>query len=103
MPDTRRFGGLEYLLLFLVLAAAAGVRCWYVGVCAQNGSSAGPLQVQDLSPDDRAQLVENLSRDAGFGIGGNESGPPTRVAHPAPLYPYALSALRRLGPDLAAA
>lgn len=103
MNDARRFGGLEYLLLFLVLTAAAGVRCWYVGVCAQNGSSAGPLQVQDIAPVDRAELVENLSRDGRFAVGGNEAGPPRPIAHPAPLYPYALSALRRLGPDLGTA
>ena len=49
MNDSRRFGGVEYSLLLLVLVAAGGARGWYVGTCAQNGTNAGPLQVQDAT------------------------------------------------------
>src|SRR5437773_1362457 len=101
MNDSRRFGGVEYSLLLLVLVAAGGARGWYVGTCAQNGTNAGPLQVQDATAGGWTDLVENLSRDAGFAV--HEDGPetPTRVANPAPLYPLALSAVRRVTPDKA--
>src|SRR5215212_1840939 len=99
MNYARRFGGLDYLLLLLVVACAAGTRCWYVGVCAQNGTSAGPLQVQDVTPGGWAELAENVSRDAGYAVRADDATTLTRVAHPAPLYPWLLAALRRLAPD----
>lgn len=50
MTILRRFGSADFLLLLLVLLAAAGSRVWYLSVCADNAQKEGYLQVQDAPP-----------------------------------------------------
>ena len=49
-----------------VLAVAGGSRAWYLSECARNGSTPGPLQVQDPRGDGLDELILNLSRDQGY-------------------------------------
>src|SRR5262245_10327638 len=50
MVHVRRFGGLDFLLLVLILVVAAGARAGYLMTCADGGRSSGPLLVQDPLP-----------------------------------------------------
>jgi 4-amino-4-deoxy-L-arabinose transferase-like glycosyltransferase len=103
MNEWRRFGGLEWLLVAVVLAVAAGARCGYLHICAQDGATAGPLQVQDPPDEGWAELVDNLSRDAGFGRRPAEGQPVVSMARPAPLYPGLVAGVRRISPDMPSA
>jgi hypothetical protein len=47
MAELRRFGVVDFLLLILILALAAGVRAGYLITLCDNGHSPGPLRVQD--------------------------------------------------------
>jgi 4-amino-4-deoxy-L-arabinose transferase-like glycosyltransferase len=102
MPASHRWGVLELGLLSLIVAVAAGTRFWYVGVCAAGATTAGPLQVQDARPDQLSALVENLSQNRGYALSTEEGTEPRKQAHPAPLYPWLLSLVRRLASDPAA-
>ena len=117
MAYTRRFGGQEVLLLLGVLAVAAGARAWYVAGCADNAQTAGPLLVQDPSPElaglpagtdmhgrtpptEQDALVANLKEHQWFGSLAPLAGREERTAHVAPGYPWLLSLLERSPVDL---
>ncbi len=107
----RPFGLVDFVLLALVLALAAGVRVWYIVAVADGGLTSGPLVVQDSSPvlslpsetemRGRAQpteldaLVHNLKQHSWYGSLAPLAAAEERTAHVSPGYPWLLSLLAR--------
>src|SRR5262245_36634282 len=50
MSDLRRFSLVDLVLFLAVLAVAAGCRTAYLSLAAANGTTAGPIEVQDAQP-----------------------------------------------------
>ncbi len=109
---TRRpFGLVDFLLLLLVLAAASGVRVWYLLAVADGGLTSGPLVVQDSAPvlslplgtemrgrpqpTELDALVHNLREDSWYGSLAPFAAAEERTAHTSPGYPWMLSLLAR--------
>ncbi|HEV3259653.1 MAG TPA: hypothetical protein VG013_22490 [Gemmataceae bacterium] len=78
MAEPERLGAVDYLWLLIVLALAAGARAWYVGIVADNGTSAGPLAVQRVT-DGAGDPQPAPDREIAAGTGG--------------LYPWLLARL----------
>ncbi|MCI0643050.1 MAG: glycosyltransferase family 39 protein [Gemmataceae bacterium] len=57
-----RLGSTGWWALALVVAAAAGARCWYVAACADYGHARPPLEVQGKSPPSFEGRVDEMSR-----------------------------------------
>jgi 4-amino-4-deoxy-L-arabinose transferase-like glycosyltransferase len=81
MNGTRPHGLVMISWMVIILAAAAGARVWYVGICADQGTHAGLLQVQG----DRPEEVGTFPVGEGEKLGFRE----------ARLYPWLLSLLRQ--------
>lgn len=117
--DTNRFTLVDGLLLLVVLAWAAGTRAAYLQLCADNGTTSGPLAVQASSPvlaglpadtPVRGQapprevdvLIQNLAEHRWFGSLAPFAAAEEQAAHTAPGYPWLVSLLERghvnLGP-----
>ncbi len=113
MADIRRFTLVDWILLTLVLAAAAGARAAYLGWCADGGRNGGPLRVEEPSPTlkdlppgttlrDRQEpteldaLVHNLTEHNWFGSLAPFAAAEEQTAHVSPGYPWLLAWLSRL-------
>ncbi len=113
MAQLRRFGILDFLLLVLVLAAAAGARAGYLWTCADAARSPGPLAVQDPlpplpgipageqmltkdQPTELDALVHNLKEHQWFGSLAPFAAQEEQTAHVSPGYPWLLSLLARV-------
>src|SRR5437879_11958949 len=111
MHESRRWGGADLAALLLVLGLAAGLRFWYVAVCAEAGQNTPALEVQgqpprhDLTKDvelpdrkrsaDFDNLVHNLEERRWFGSLAPLADKEEKTAHVAPLYPWLLSLVAR--------
>jgi hypothetical protein len=108
MVNPPRLGWPGLGLLFLVFAAAAGTRYWYLSSLADGGRTEGPLRVQDASPElepppapgqapvrELDSLVGNITRDNWFGTVAPLASAEEKTAHLAPGYPWLLSWLKR--------
>lgn len=99
MAEMRRFGFLDFLLLLLVFAAAAGARAGYLVTCADGGKSNGPLRVQEPSPanpagqSEQQALIDNVRDGFWFGSEAPFSEGEETTAHVAPGYPYLVGLL----------
>lgn len=113
MADTRRFGLVDFLLLFLVLAVAAGARAGYLATCADMGRSPGPLLVQDPrpplaglpagekllgkeQPTELDALIHNVKEHQWFGSLAPFAAQEEQTAHVAPGYPWLVGMLARV-------
>jgi 4-amino-4-deoxy-L-arabinose transferase-like glycosyltransferase len=110
MSTIRRMELADLVAFALIVAAAAGVRVWYLSVAADNAATSGPLRVQDprqaappdIQPRGRAagneldELVANLTKDNRFAARTPFALEEEETAHVAPGYPYCLSVLERL-------
>ena len=115
----RRFGFVDFLLLVVVLAAAAGTRAGYLISCADGGRTAGPLLVQDplpplpglpsgtemlgrKEPTELDALVHNVKEHRWFGSLAPFADKEEATAHVAPGYPWLVGQLARFQePDAA--
>jgi 4-amino-4-deoxy-L-arabinose transferase-like glycosyltransferase len=92
MTEPRPFRLIDVSLVLLILAVAAGARCWYLSECADSGRNSGPIRVQDPSPgEDRGPLLRSLRESGSFAgpapLGENAQA----TAHVAPGYPWLLA------------
>jgi 4-amino-4-deoxy-L-arabinose transferase-like glycosyltransferase len=100
MPETRKFGFADLLLLLVVLALAAGARAGYLVTAADNARSSGPLSVQDeLKPEEIKTLVRHLKDDNWFGGPAPFAEGEEHTAHLSPGYPYFLAMLAKVVDD----
>jgi 4-amino-4-deoxy-L-arabinose transferase-like glycosyltransferase len=115
MTELPRMGLKDWLLLLLVLAAAAGVRSWYLLACADAAGPVTPLAVQDAPPlaalpsktepvlygypNELDSLVHNLQEHRWFGTTAPLADREEKTAHVAPGYPWLLARLGRLFDD----
>lgn len=111
MTDARRLRLADLLPLLLVVAAAAGARVGYLITYADDGNSAGPMLVQDASPElalppgadgrrptELDVLVQNIKEHRWFGSLAPFAVREEQTAHVAPGYPWLLGELQRLLP-----
>jgi len=108
MTDSRRFRLLDLIPFLLVLATAAGARVGYLVTRAEGGDSAGPLIVQDASPElvltggqrssELDALRGNIRDHHWFGSLAPFANQEERTAHVAPGYPWLLGELERYAP-----
>jgi hypothetical protein len=104
MNDAPRFALADWLCLLLVVAAAAGVRVWYVAVYADNGTSEPHYVVQGQGPvrdgtTEIADLAQHVRDERWFGGLAPLSDQPEETAHVAPGYPWLLGILGRWHDD----
>jgi 4-amino-4-deoxy-L-arabinose transferase-like glycosyltransferase len=116
MTDMRRFGWTDFVLLLLVLLAAAGARAGYLWHFADSGGNAGPFRVQDRPrtlhelpdtaemrgekpPTELDALVHNLKEDQWYGCLAPFAIAEEATADSSPGYPWLLSLLARVIPD----
>src|SRR5262245_12945940 len=116
MADLRRFGPADFVLLFVVLAAAAGVRAGYLARYADGGRNGGPLRVQDPrppipdleAPDDMRgaprtteldALIDNIRHHQWFGCLAPFAPQEEPTAHVSPGYPWLLGLGARFIPE----
>jgi len=113
MAAIRRMDFVDVIAFVVVVAAAAGARIWYLNVAADNGTTSGPLRVQDAqppatsgteargraAPNELDVLVANLTKDNRFAARPPFAQREEETAHVAPGYPYSLSMLERLTGD----
>src|SRR5271163_1766581 len=104
MTDPRRFRLADLIPLLPILAIAAGARFGYLTNYAANGTSDGPLLVQDASaklslppevamrgqspPNEQDTLIDNVSKDRWFGSLAPFANAEERTAHASPGYPW---------------
>src|SRR5438270_11712657 len=101
MAQKPQFGIVEFLLLLLTLAVAAGVRVAYLASQADRGHSSGPLLVEAPSPrlpprsssgsepagaTELDDLVHNLKEHRWFGSLAPFARLEERTAHTSPGY-----------------
>src|SRR5947209_16556433 len=116
----RRFAGLDWLLLLVVLLAAGGARAWYVRTCAADGSADGPIRVQDSprsvaepggGPENGAPaarneltaLAQSIRDQHSFAARAPLSSRQETTAYRAPGYPWLLAAVQRSPANLGGA
>ncbi len=87
-PPPVRLGDL--LGLLLILAAAAGVRAWYLGDATDWGNTNGPLRVQADRQKELGELVESIRDQGGFVSQAPLADHKEPTAHTAPGYPWVL-------------
>jgi 4-amino-4-deoxy-L-arabinose transferase-like glycosyltransferase len=112
MLDIRRFTLADFLVLLLVLAAAAGARAGYLTACADGGRTEGPLRVQEAGPPltdftpseevrgyprptDLDTLIDNVHRHLWFGNLAPFASHEEQTAHASPGYPWLVGLLGR--------
>lgn len=105
MTDSRRFRLLDLIPFVLVLATAAGARVGYLVTRADGGDTAGPLSVQDASPElvmtgdvrtsELDALRGNIKDHHWFGSLAPFANQEERTAHTAPGYPWLVGELER--------
>ncbi|MFN4260488.1 MAG: glycosyltransferase family 39 protein [Gemmataceae bacterium] len=116
MTKPRRFGMVDLLLWLLILAGAAGARAWYLTTYADGGRSAGPVQVQDPSPQlalpantlpnaeqpptDHDLLLHNMKEHRWFGSLAPFADTEEPTAHVAPGYTWTRAWLDQVPMDL---
>jgi hypothetical protein len=120
MNEPRRFGLAELAVFLLIVFSAAGARAWYLRACCENGSTAGPLEVQgqrprlalalppettmrgQQSPTELDALIHNLKAHRWFGGLAPFAAAEEQTAHTAPGYPWLVAWLEQaplnLGP-----
>jgi 4-amino-4-deoxy-L-arabinose transferase-like glycosyltransferase len=96
MSEPPPFRLADFLLLVLVVAAAAGARCWYLTACADGGSNSGPLQVQGPPPPEAEALAQGLRDRQEFLGRAPLAAQEEWTAHAAPGYPALLALAARL-------
>src|SRR6266545_890628 len=111
MTPMPRFGLKDWLLLLLVLGAAAGARVGYLLICAASITADPPLAVQDPPPaarvilkgeaspqpyDELRDLIKNLKEDRWGGSLAPLADVEERTAHTSPGYPWLLGMLARV-------
>jgi hypothetical protein len=89
--ESQRFRLIDWVLLVIVLAGAAGARVWYLIEQAEAASKASPIGVQSDGEDDQLQLVENLRKDRRFASQAPLADSVEATAHTSPGYPWLLS------------
>lgn len=110
----RPFGLVDFLLLVLVLATAAGARVWYLMAVADGGLTSGPIVVQDpppvlplpsgtemrgkAQPTELDALVHNLKEHSWYGSLAPLAVVEEKTAHTSPGYPWMLGMLSRWMP-----
>ena len=116
MADVRRFAPIDFVLLLLVLAVAAGARAGYLMQCADAGRTSGPLRVQDArppegelaapantpgspGPSDLDALIRNVKEDKWFGCLTPFASRKESTAHISPGYPWLVGLIGRYLPD----
>src|SRR4051794_27882638 len=95
MAELRRFGVLDAVLFLAIVLGAGGTRAWYLGVCAENGNSGGPILVQDPAPSDQEALVHNLRENNSYSTKAPLADDDELTAHTSPGYPWLLAMLQR--------
>jgi 4-amino-4-deoxy-L-arabinose transferase-like glycosyltransferase len=103
MREMPHFGFTTFLGLLLVVAAAAGVRAWYLWAATESGTAAPALLVQSDSKE-QAELdsvLRNLDQQRTFSGRAPLAEQDEPTAHMAPGYPWLVSSLARLGGDAA--
>jgi hypothetical protein len=91
MPDVRRFGLLDVILLLCIVAGAGAIRAWYLSCCADGGAAQAPFRVQDGDLSEAESLIRNLKDGNGFvGPAPLAAGEEATAAVP-PLYPWLVS------------
>ncbi|HMF14896.1 MAG TPA: hypothetical protein VKE94_21420 [Gemmataceae bacterium] len=117
MATIQRLGLTDVIVFGMLLAVAAGVRVWFLSIAADNGTTIGPLRVQDARPPAPADtnprgrstgteldvLAGNLKDKNQFACRPPFAQQVEETAHVSPGYPYFLSLLDRVsdGPDKA--
>ena len=111
MAERQQFGWKTLLGLVLVLAAAAGVRSWYLIACVENGYGPTPLAVQDAprpvsqssvadytfhkQPNELDALAQNIHKEKWFAVQAPLADHEELTAHRAPAYPWLLAQVLR--------
>jgi 4-amino-4-deoxy-L-arabinose transferase-like glycosyltransferase len=116
MTEPPRFTSGSLILFLIVLAAAAGMRIWYLTVCADNGQNEGPVQVQGSAQPERGAtaqnpaaqpelrvLVNKLTSQQSFSSQAPLAAEEEATAHRAPGYPYLLAWLEHVPASLGTA
>lgn len=117
MNDMPRLTALKLVCLLLVLAAAAGLRAWYVVVATDGGALDPALVVQGpgpypflpmgaelnghAPPTELDNLAHNLEEHRWFGALPPLARREEQTAHRAPGYPWIVGTLARYGLDAA--
>ena len=97
MAPMRRFGMVDFALLFLVVALAGALRAGYLVRAAGNGQNAGPLIVQDGADQaDLQQLIHSVKDNSTFVAAAPLADAPEETAHASPGYPYLIGWTARL-------
>jgi hypothetical protein len=113
MSAIRRMDLADMIAFIVIVAAAAGVRVWYLNTAADGASTSGPLRVQDdwpaapsdAQPRGRAAVTEldvlvgNLVTDNRFAARRPFAQKEEETAHVSPGYPYFLFLLERVTGD----
>jgi hypothetical protein len=105
MTDVPRFRLADWLLLLGIVAAAGGLRAWYLTSALDSAGAPAPLAVQDRAdsiapagsePNALTALVENLKDHQWCGTFAPLSDVEEKTAHLAPGYAWLVSRLHRL-------
>jgi 4-amino-4-deoxy-L-arabinose transferase-like glycosyltransferase len=108
MTEPRRWGLADLAALVVVLAVAAGARCWYLAICADGGNQPAALEVQgggvqadiptpnEPRASDFDQLVRGLQEQRVFEAQASLTDTMEPTAHIAPAYPWLVSIVGRL-------
>ena len=96
MAPMRRFGMVDFSLLFLVVALAGAMRAGYLTRAADNGRNSGPLVVQDAADADLQQLIRSVKESNSFVSTAPLADGPEETAHVSPGYAYLLGMTARL-------
>ncbi len=95
MSNQRPFGLVGFLLLLIVFLGAAAIRAGYLLTYADSGATAGPIQVQETSPELR-ELITNVKDSTWFGDHAPFSEEEEQTADHSPGYPWLVGLLARL-------
>ncbi len=100
MVEIRRFTLMDGLLLFAVVAAAAGLRAGYLVTCADYARNDSPLRVETPMPE-LDSLVHNLKTQQRFALTSPTTGEVEDTAAVSPGYPILMAAVNHLVDDAA--
>ncbi len=100
MAEMRRFTIMEGLLLFVIVAAAAGIRAGYLISCADYARNDGPLRVETPVPE-LDSLVQNLKTQQRFALTSPSTGEVEDIAGLSPGYPILMAVVNRIVDDAA--
>jgi 4-amino-4-deoxy-L-arabinose transferase-like glycosyltransferase len=113
MSAIRRMDLADVVAVVMIVAAAAGIRVWYLNIAADAASTSGPIQLQDAwptapsdsQPRGRATgteldvVVGNLTKESRFAARPPFAQSEEETAHFSPGYPFFLSLLERVTGD----